>query len=525
MSIGYSDQLRVLKSTSSISLEKPPFVGIYGISGSGKSWFLEKLQNHKHANGFNFEYYEGSAVIADIVPEGLPAFKALNDNDKTYWREQAIEKIQKDSNGKHVPVVMGHYMFWNQKERFGPVACTRKDLETFSHIIYLNVPPQTIWERRAKDSVRSRDYISLEQLKKWQDQEIAELRLLSREYGILFSLFSPDRYQDSPKMLAITIETSVINTERRSLSHLERTLDRAVEHCTTESCDLDTMLVFDADKTLTPVDTGHLVWEETQKLRKDINNKDYNPNEVFSSKLQYSHTAFQQVSVHEEELLLNREAEDIYCNVAKEVTFYPECLKILKGVAKQRRLGAVILTCGRAEVWIQVMKLHKLLGSVFVIGRTGMGNPIVTPTAKAKLVSRLRWQHGLDVWAFGDSPIDLEMLQKANQAVVVVGDETSRSKSMEEKLKEFLKEESFRPYQWLQPANQNIKCRLDPQRLPLFNLAMFGTVASKSRQSLRIHHATARKATKLLMSPHSRCERPRPFSQKSSRRDWEISCP
>ncbi|KAK7437089.1 uracil phosphoribosyltransferase [Colletotrichum acutatum] len=55
---------------------------------------------------------------------------------------------------------------------------------------------------------------------------------------------------------------------------------------------------------------------------------------------------------------------------------------------------------------------------------------VVTPKIKAAVVSHLQ-EKGVSVWAFGDSPMDLPMLKRADQAIVVVGEERSRSKTMD----------------------------------------------------------------------------------------------
>lgn len=56
---------------------------------------------------------------------------------------------------------------------------------------------------------------------------------------------------------------------------------------------------------------------------------------------------------------------------------------------------------------------------------------IVTAAVKAALVARLQHAHRIYVWAFGDSLLDLEMLTKADQAIIVVGEEQTRSKAMD----------------------------------------------------------------------------------------------
>jgi adenylylsulfate kinase-like enzyme len=51
---------------------KAKIVGLYGISGSGKSFLLNQLK--QELNHERFLFYEGSEAIADLVPGGLEAF-------------------------------------------------------------------------------------------------------------------------------------------------------------------------------------------------------------------------------------------------------------------------------------------------------------------------------------------------------------------------------------------------------------------------------------------------------------------
>ena len=68
---------------------------------------------------------------------------------------------------------------------------------------------------------------------------------------------------------------------------------------------------------------------------------------------------------------------------------------------------------------------------------------VVTPKVKAGVVSHLQKKHNLYVWAFGDSPLDIGMLRQADQALVVAGDKATRSKSMNEVLRDAIANEGF----------------------------------------------------------------------------------
>lgn len=74
--------------------KKPVVVGLYGISGCGKTYLLGQLkQAHSEEH---YLFYEGSEVLASVVEGALDSFKQLPKDDQTLHRERAIDKIKKE---------------------------------------------------------------------------------------------------------------------------------------------------------------------------------------------------------------------------------------------------------------------------------------------------------------------------------------------------------------------------------------------------------------------------------------------
>lgn len=67
---------------------KPKIVGIYGISGCGKSHLIDRLK--VTLNPEDFTFYEGSDQIVSIIGEsdGLERFKKMDKESQTFYREQ-----------------------------------------------------------------------------------------------------------------------------------------------------------------------------------------------------------------------------------------------------------------------------------------------------------------------------------------------------------------------------------------------------------------------------------------------------
>jgi soluble P-type ATPase len=100
-----------------------------------------------------------------------------------------------------------------------------------------------------------------------------------------------------------------------------------------------------------------------------------------------------------------------------------------------------------------VLQLAKLDHAVHIIrGGRISDSYVVNAAVKARLVYRLRNKYRQYVSTFGDSPLDLEMMQEADQAIVVVDDIESRSRSVDESLAQALKTTQLRARQALLPA-------------------------------------------------------------------------
>lgn len=476
--------------------QKPVIIGLYGLPGSGKSYWMEKLA--QELSDERFTCYEGSHVIAAVTPGGIQAFQELPDEEKVKHRNQAIAHIEKECfiKGNHA-IVTGHFMFWPEKDEQGHAVCTQGDMKTYTHIIYLNVSPTALANYRSADTERNRPQASVSHLIKWMEAEKSQLSLLCRSNGILFAAVSPPI---STKMLCSLIRDFRDHTEETNLKIAKSRMDEIVA-VAAGSGNLETVLVLDADKTLAGEDSGSLFWQQVGWYSTE--HEDIDPFRVlFSSPLQYSYTAFRQATLLYEEAVDIEDFDHCCSNVAEKISMHREMVWLLHSLLKHSHVRAVVVTCGLRAVWEKVLKKEGLSNSVQVIGS---GRPrddlVITPAVKAALVMHLRTVHQLYVIAIGDGPVDLEMLRAADQAIVVTGSEESRSKSMEHKLADVIGKDGFYPQQVLLPPGTTP--RLDSTRLPLVELmsSHFLDMVLGSSQTLEVAHATKKSAAKLLMSP------------------------
>lgn len=485
----------------SASDHKPTVVGLYGVSGSGKTHLLTKLKEKLGTTQFAF--YEGAGVIATVVPGGLGVFKSMEEQEKKHWRQRAIDTIAKNSSDSgQVAVVAGHFMFWSEEQEAGLTVCTQNDLDVFTHILYLDVSADTVEQRRRNDTGRGRPPLSASHLSKWQQEEKNQLRNHCRHHGILFSLISPHPTEET---LLERVSTLLLDfkdhSEKHNLYQAESRLDRAVA---ASQGQLRTVLMMDADKTLAAEDTGALFWttvSDWKPLEYDASTL----KTLFSGPLQYTHTAFRQAVLLYEEATNDEEYEALCQDVASDVKMHPEFVSLLQLLGEEEDIGAIVVTSGLRRAWDIVLEREGLSKKVEVIGGGRIGDGLVISAAvKGVLVARLREFHHMYVWAFGDSPLDLDMLHKADRAIIVVGEEQTRSTTMDKALTDAIAYHGLQAHQTVLPSNASP--RLDTTKLPLTNLTQLEFVKSllgghNPRGGLQFICATDKYVAKLLATP------------------------
>ena len=269
---------------------------------------------------------------------------------------------------------------------------------------------------------------------------------------------------------------------------------------------IHSILVLDADRTLAAEDTGLLFWEFAARRYPDAacgsTLKD-----LFSGPLGYSWLAFRQAALLYEAVCDERNFDLICEEVATAVTMRPEFASLLRMVGTLPHVSAVVVTCGLRCIWDKILKKAGLSEVVQVIGGGRLVDGyVITPEVKGSLILHLQAVHKMYVRAFGDSPVDLPMLVQANDAIIVVGEESTRSRSMDAALLETIDNAGLQARQVLLP--QNVSPRLDTGRLPLVDMSGRSFAESfvfdlpgNCGPGLRIFHATDKKSAKLLMTP------------------------
>lgn len=449
-----------------------------------------------------FSFFDGSEVLNSLLPGGIDEFHTLDEVAKLRVHESAITHIRISSlSSGCTGIIAGHFMFWPANSETPEIVCTQKDLEAYSAIIYLDVAPSLIYQWRMDDS-RRREDVSVEHLVRWQEKEKLELQTVCREHGILFSSVSWPGATETIADLIISFEE---HSEAANIHRVQGIVDRNL--CGSNSSPPDTVFVFDADKTLAAEDAGEMFWDIAQRSKSAP--CDTSPLKTLFSTLGYSHTAFRQSALLYEQF--SRDDFESLCEkVASRVTIHPELSSLIHMLSltehKSANAAALVVTCGIPVIWEKILLRHGLADMCKVVGAhriSDKGTIVVTPSVKSTIVSYIRDAYSCYVIAFGDSPFDLGMLSEAHEAIVVVGEEQKRSRSMDGVLGEAITKRGLRARQVLLPAS--CSHRLDTVTLPLVCLRdeqFIQSVLSPRRPAFtRVAHATDLAASKVLMTP------------------------
>ncbi|KAF3768732.1 hypothetical protein M406DRAFT_349858 [Cryphonectria parasitica EP155] len=481
---------------------RPIVIGIYGVPGAGKSFLLSRLETVLNNGSERFSFYEGTQVILQIVSGTLEAFQKLPEADKTLYRQQAIIKIRDSvAASGHPAIVTGHWMFWPEGEA-GQYVYTQHDLAVYTHIVYLDTPADIIIQRRQGDLTRAREPVSREHIRAWQCEEKTQIRRVCHKHGILFSTVGTARPSETETEVLSLIRGFIKQTEESNTRLAKEVLDDGLQRGTE---DLETVLVLDGDKTLIAEDTGTLFWKAIAQNRESSEEAEDPLQTLFSGPLGYSFLAFCQANLLYEEANHNLDFQKTCDAVAAQVSPHAEFLRLLEKVETSHHTRAVVVTCGLAVVWDKILRRAGLTRCTVVGGGpNGDRTLVVTAQVKAALVDHIQHVLHCHVLAFGDSTLDIPMLSKADEAFIVVGNEQTRSRSMEAALLGAIDSGGLHARQVLLP--HNVPPRLDLHRLPAVDITdpAFAETVFRSRTprpGSRVLHSSDKNAAKLLMTP------------------------
>ncbi|KAL7581094.1 hypothetical protein ACA910_005897 [Epithemia clementina (nom. ined.)] len=419
----------------------PVVVGIYGISGSGKSRALSMIGQARP----EWRCFEGRELIEEVLRDQLGQtlddFRGKTEADKQSIREEAILSVKQKYKG--ISVVAGHASFpvnvGNRDKAPGYVAqaedqdpqlqfedvVTKADESTFDFIMYLDKPAEKIWAQHNKDredGTRSRELFSVQEIDRWIEHEKSLLARICAENSISFVLVSDDDGNQLERYIAENIvsikESEVMQESESDLRGAILTLPEA-----------DVFLLIDGDRTLCPMDTGTIFFQQGSKsgggggdLLKSI----------FQRYPNYEFRAFWEVAMLYETVLPSYSEYETRAKLIgkAEVEIFKEWKSFLSSLPLN--VHAIVVTSGIREVFQAALSStfgenHPHI-SLIAGNHLALHPYLVDSSAKAIVVRELKRLHkGCTIIAFGDSAVDIPMLMEADRGYVVIDDRRNRS--------------------------------------------------------------------------------------------------
>ena len=465
------------ENAASHALDTPKVIGLYGVPGSGKTILLNALKTLLGEEEYLF--FDASDELAKVADELDAAHSKtrkerismkenvlhLSSQKENADRQKAFESIadQCKKSGK-IGVVTGRLSTYFQESNEYVDIWTKDNKNLFTHILYLNIDPGMLVKRREGDKERKRALLSRDEVADWQSWEKARLREKCFMSHTLCTVVHytvedeqkadretrPSLRKEPDKDLANDLRrTARINifarkvqkwmghiralTEEYNHSRLAPKIDPIIEKI---DYNIQYVVVFDADKTIGPEDTGMLLWKAgVDAAPNKFDKAALTP--MFKNEVTDGFWTFLQATFLNEEA--NQHGDGLFENLCTEAArrtgLYPEMLSLLQTLAEQKHIKLIIVTSAVRRIWELVLDREKLTSSIELIGGGLFKDEIViTPEIKADLVSRIK-QRQKDVLVFGDSAADFEMMKKADDGILVVGDGKARSKNINKKLK------------------------------------------------------------------------------------------
>ncbi|WP_455543071.1 ATP-binding protein [Intestinibacter sp.] len=378
-------------------------IGIYGVSRSGKSYLIEKVQQSISIKSIN-----GSQRLSEIAGVSIEDFKRLDDDKKEFCRKQLINQLKEEFSEDDL-IVDGHYCFRSKNSDNYEIVFTKEDLDFYDVFLYLDTPSEEILKRfRTSQGFRKDLKITQEQIYDWKAFEIEELKKQCRSVDKDLIIMDDDVDENVEWIKLILkkdIRTSSLAIANEILDNCKRELDK-----------YDKVMLLDCDKTLSvndsTIDFFKYIGFDSKMLKQTFNKDRY-------SLFQFNKVAAKYSSIK------RKEYEKICKYIAKnKVVLAQDTINYIKSDYAQ--FLSIGITSGIKDVWLNVK--DKIGFPNIIVGGNYLPHDryIMSDDVKRIIAKKLKSQ-GKYVVALGDSMVDMPMLLEANEGYIVAYEKLNNS--------------------------------------------------------------------------------------------------
>lgn len=377
---------------------------IYGVSRSGKDYFIDALVRYFLANGEQLYHVKGSETLNLLALKiyGVK-FNQCDDAQKCNLRQQFVERINEiETEHKHV-VVDGHYSFFDDQKTLHSV-CTQSDISCYDKFFYLDSEPKQIIERMKNSSESKRnDNFTEEDIQYWQNYEIDHFTKVLLEHDKELHII---RYENDSALQYVfdCVTQNKFNSQSIAKSMVEKL--KLNSNC---------VILTDCDRTLSFEDSAILALEYVKKPKTAL--KEIFQNDCYSNyQMLQANTYYNDSGVF---------TEDSINYVVEKITANQKLIDDLLGLHQISVFG---ITAGQGELWNRVLQKFGL--PIPILAHAEMP---ISKYVKYFAVKELQ-ARGVYVIAIGDSLLDGLMLKQANKSYVVT------AKGYRENIENFLEQ-------------------------------------------------------------------------------------
>ena len=379
-----------------------------GVQGAGKTRLLNEIRHL----GVDCTAISGSDALRYVTgTTDLSDFDKYTEEERTIFRGQAVDYLIELSRTRAHPLIIdGHLILRNRETGEIEVNWNEHDQRLYTEVVVLNIDAETILQRRLGDS-RDRA-LSLEAV---VEELGAEMRAIDRfitDKPITFieqtdlslaakelrSLLEPVRRIEAKPEMPKWLSNPDINQSN--------ILQKAAKLGLEES---QTVILIDADRTLTPLDSAAELYSIVDSLSWD------------SFCAGFRHFGYTFEAFREAVIATSVVPSDVYrksCQSAADlIQLYPDAIDLLKGLHSGSGFP-MIVTCGSSTIWRELLNKHGCKGiPIFGGSHVDVDTFLIGKNEKGILANFFK-ENGHPVIAIGDSEVDELMLQQSDIAVM-----------------------------------------------------------------------------------------------------------
>ena len=363
-------------------------IGVYGLPCAGKDTF-----NYKFIRQFNFFIaIKGSSNLDVIAMEKYSKyFKDLDDGKQAKIRRHFARCTLKSTDNL---IIDGHFCF--PKEDGYLTVLTDNDVKLYDIFIYLKVDPKTLHSRIA-ESEKNKLYqkLSIEDIKKWQNKEIEDLRDIAFNNHKEFLVLGQE-YSESYKFLDLYL---YYHTYFNAMEIAKR----YIEEIKKLNCKNRKIAILDCDRTVSVEDTTISYFDLNRGNKSKLK-------DIFDGDIYTVYQFYKQQDLYKKFKIIPAHTDYEYNDL------------VLKQIDKLKKYNYTVvgLTSGIYEIWKNINEQNNFFTALLGNDLNGEEIGIVSDFVKGYICELLKKQ-GYKVTAIGDSMCDIYMLEESKGFIFAPG--------------------------------------------------------------------------------------------------------